>query len=65
MEKLKRPGKQAKMVQHHLQRRFKVVGIDFMEMSQTSRQGNKKLIVIGDLLSRYVVAVENRGGSTV
>jgi Integrase zinc binding domain len=37
MDKLKRPGKQAKMVQHHPQRRFQVVGIDVMEMSPTSR----------------------------
>jgi transposase InsO family protein len=57
MDKLKRTGIQAKMVQHHPQRRFQVVGIDVMEVSPTSRQGNKKVIVIGDLFSRYVVAV--------
>jgi hypothetical protein len=44
------------MVQHHPQRRFQVVDIDAMEMTPTSIQGNKKVIVIGDLFSRYVVA---------
>jgi Integrase core domain len=57
MDKLKRPGIQAKMVKHHPQRRLQIVGIDVMEMSPTSRQGMKKVIVIGDLFSRYVVAV--------
>jgi hypothetical protein len=57
MDKLKRPGKQKKMVQHHPQSRFQVVGIDIMEIYPTSRQGSKKVIVIGDLFPRYVVAV--------
>jgi transposase InsO family protein len=56
MEKSKRSGKQAKMVQHHPQRMFQVVGIDVMEISPTRRQVNK-VIVIGDLFSRYFVAV--------
>jgi Integrase zinc binding domain len=57
MDKLETPGKQVKMVLHHPQRRLQVVGIDVMEIYPTCRQGKKEVIMIGDVFSRYVVAV--------
>jgi hypothetical protein len=45
------------MVQWIPRRRFEVVAADVLTVSPTSRAGNKKVLVVADLFTRYAVAV--------
>jgi transposase InsO family protein len=54
---LRRPRVQARMMRYHPSRRFQMVAMDVLEMSPESKRGNRKVLVIGDMFSRYVVAV--------
>jgi transposase InsO family protein len=53
----RRPGRQARMMRYHPTRRFEVVAMDLCEISPTSRSGMKKVLVIGDLFTRFMLAV--------
>jgi Integrase core domain len=55
--RLRRPGVQARMILYHPSRRFQMVAMDVLEMSPETKRGNRKVSVIGDMFSRYVVAV--------
>ena len=57
IQRLSRPGRQGKMKTWHPLRRFQVVAMDITEVSPPSTAGNKKIIVIRDLLSRYIWAI--------
>jgi transposase InsO family protein len=48
------------MQAYHPSRRFEYVAIDIMEVSPQSRDGNKKVIVMGDLFTRFMMAVPVR-----
>jgi transposase InsO family protein len=52
-----RPRRQAKMVEWTPSRRFEVVAADFLTISPTTRTGMKKVLVITDCFTRFVVAV--------
>jgi hypothetical protein len=55
--RLRRPGVEARMVRYHSSRRFQMMALNVLEMSPATKRGNRKVLVIGDMLSRYVVAV--------
>jgi Integrase zinc binding domain len=55
--RLRRPGGQARMVRYHPSRRFQMVAMDVLEMSPETKRGNRKVLVIGDMFPRYLVAV--------
>jgi transposase InsO family protein len=55
--RLENPGLQARMVRSHPSRRFQIVAMDVLEMSPQTRRGNRKILVIGDVFSRFNVAV--------
>ena len=67
VQNLKRPGRQGKMKMWHPLRRFQVVAVDILEISPSSKNGNNKVVVIGDLFSRLVYAkpVKDEKASTV
>jgi hypothetical protein len=54
-------------VRFHPSRRFLLVAMDVFEMSPETRRGNRKVLVIGDIWSRYVVArpISSEGADTV
>jgi transposase InsO family protein len=52
-----KPGKQASMVQWTPSRRFEVVAADVLTVSPTTKAGMKKVLVITDCFTRFVVAV--------
>jgi len=60
VQNLSRPGKQGKMKMWHPVRRFQVMAVDVLEVSPRSRDGNIKVLVMGDLFTRYVWAVPIR-----
>jgi Integrase core domain len=45
------------MVRSHPSRRFQIVAMDVLEISPQTRRGNRKIFVIGDVFSRFFVAV--------
>ena len=51
-----KPRRQADMVQWTPSRRFEVVAADVLAVSPTSKSGMKKVLVISDCLTRFVVA---------
>jgi Integrase zinc binding domain len=55
--RLWRPRVQARMVRYRLSRRFQMVAMNVLEMSPATKRGNRKVLVIGDMFSRYVVAM--------
>jgi hypothetical protein len=55
--RLRRPGGQTRMVRYHPSRRFQMVAMDVLEMSPETKRGNRKVLVIGDMFPRYLVAV--------
>jgi transposase InsO family protein len=55
--RLEKPGLQARMVRSHPSRRFQIVAMDVLEMSPQTKRGNRKILVIGDVFSRFNVAV--------
>ena len=57
IQRLQRPDKQRLLRFSHPDRRFQCVTLDIMQVSPTSKEGNKKVIVMGDLFSRYVWVV--------
>jgi transposase InsO family protein len=55
--RLRRPGVQARMVRYHPSWRFQMVAMGVFEMSPETKRGNRKVLVIGAMFTRYVVAV--------
>lgn len=60
VQSLPRPGKQGKMKMWHPVRRFQWMAVDVLEVSPRSKSGNIKVLVMGDLFSRFVWAVPIR-----
>jgi Integrase zinc binding domain len=54
--RLKKPGRQGRMMKYHPSRLFELVAVDILEMTPVTRRGNKKILV-----RRYVQSVY-RGG---
>jgi Integrase zinc binding domain len=54
---MRRREVQERMVRYHHSRRFQMVAMDVLEMSHETKRGNRKVFGIGDMFSRYVVAV--------
>jgi len=67
VERLPRPGRQARMVRYHPRRRFELVAVDVLEMTPVTSRGNRKILVVGDMFTRFVVAVAmaDEGADTV
>jgi Integrase core domain len=57
MERMRKPGRQGKLVKYHPTRRFELVATDVLEMTPPTVRGHKKVLVIGDMFTRYIVAV--------
>jgi hypothetical protein len=57
MVRLKKPGRQGRMMKYHPSRRFELVAVDILEMTPVTRRGNRKILVMGDMFSRFIVAV--------
>jgi hypothetical protein len=54
---MKRPRRQAKMQVWHPKARFETIAVDVLEISPTSATGMKKVVVIGDVFSRFMMAI--------
>jgi RNase H-like domain found in reverse transcriptase/Integrase zinc binding domain/Integrase core domain len=57
MVRLKKPGRQGRMMKYHPSRRFELVAVDILEMTPVTRRGNRKILVMGDMFSRFIMAV--------
>ena len=57
VQRLHRPTRQGLLRFWHPERKFQCVALDIMEVPPSSREGFKKIFVIGDLSSRYIWAV--------
>jgi transposase InsO family protein len=60
MVRLKKPGRQGRLVKYHPTRRFELVAVDMLEMTSVTRRGNRKVLVIGDMFSRFVMAIATK-----
>jgi Integrase zinc binding domain/Integrase core domain len=49
--------KNARLVRYTPSRRFELVALDVTEISPIGRRGEKKVVVVGDVKSRFVIAV--------
>jgi hypothetical protein len=47
----------ARLVRYTPSRRFELVALDVTEISPMGRKGEKKVVVVGDVKSRFVIAV--------
>jgi Integrase core domain len=45
------------MVMHHPSRRFELVAVDVLEMTPVTPRGNRKVLVIGDMFTRFIMAL--------
>jgi Integrase zinc binding domain len=58
MAKLGSSGRrQSRMARYTLARRFEIVALDITQISPSGRNGEQKVLVIGDVKSRFIVAV--------
>jgi Integrase zinc binding domain len=58
MAKLGSSGRrQSRMVRYTLARRFEIVALDITQITPSGRNGEQKVLVIGDVKSRFIVAV--------
>jgi hypothetical protein len=55
---MKRSRCQAKMKVWHPKARFETIAVDVLGISPTSATGMKKIVVIGDVFSRFMMAIE-------
>ena len=53
VERMNLPGRQGLMRFWNPSRRFECIAVDVMEVSPASKNGYKKIVVIGDLFTRY------------
>jgi hypothetical protein len=54
---MKRSWSQAKMQVWHPKARFETIAVDVLEISPMSGTGRKKVVVIGDVFSRFMIAI--------
>jgi hypothetical protein len=52
---MKRSRRQAKMQVWHPKARFERIGVDVLDISPTSATGMKKVVLIGDVFSRFMI----------
>jgi Integrase zinc binding domain len=57
LSKMKRSRRQAKMQVWHPKACFETIAVDVLEKSPTSATGMKKVVVIGDGFSRFMIAI--------
>jgi transposase InsO family protein len=57
LKKMGKPKRQGRTQVYHPSRRFEFVAIDILEISPQSRNGNRKVIVMGDMFTRFMMAV--------
>ena len=50
MYRASKPSRQGNMQVYHPSRRFEIVAVDILQISPKSRNGNKKVVVIGTFL---------------
>jgi Integrase zinc binding domain len=56
--RLGRSGKRnAKMIRYTPTRRFELVALDITELSPPGKNGERKVVVVGDIKSRFMVAM--------
>jgi Integrase zinc binding domain/Integrase core domain len=55
--RLKKPKRQDRMVMHHPSRQFELVAVDVLEMTSVTPRGNRKVLVIGDMFTRFIMAL--------
>lgn len=61
MAKLGSSGRrQTRMIRYTPARRFEIVALDITQISPSGRKGEQKVVVIGDMKSRFVLAVPCR-----
>ena len=51
-----RPRRQGRMQKYHPLRRWQIVAVDVLTISTESEEGHKKVLVMGDCFTRYMVA---------
>jgi hypothetical protein len=54
---VKRSRRQAKLQVWHPKARFETIAVYILEISPTSATGMKKVVVIGDVFSRFMIAI--------
>jgi hypothetical protein len=52
-----KPKRHGRMQVYHPYRKFEFVAVDILEVSPQSRNGNRKFIVMGDMFTRFMMAV--------
>jgi Integrase zinc binding domain len=57
LTKMGKPTRHGRMQVYHPSRRFEFVTVDILEVSPRSRDGNRKVIVMGDMFTRFMMAV--------
>jgi transposase InsO family protein len=57
LSKMKRSRRQAKMQVWHPKARFETISVDVLEISPTSATRMKKVVVTGDVISRFMMAI--------
>ena len=57
LAKMRRGRRQSRMQVWHPRARFHTVAVDVLEVSPKTARGNRKVLVIGDLFTRYMMAV--------
>jgi hypothetical protein len=57
LTKIGKPKRQGRMQVYHPSRIFEFVAVDILEISPQSRDGNRKVIVMGDMFTRFMMAV--------
>jgi transposase InsO family protein len=55
--RLRNPKRQVRMVMHHPSRRFELLAVDVLEMTPVTPRGNRKVLVIGDMFTRFIMAL--------
>jgi hypothetical protein len=45
------------MVMYHPSRKFEIVAVDVLEMTPVTPRGNRKALVIGDMFTRFIMAL--------
>ena len=54
--KAPRPVRQGRLQKYHPYRRWQIVAVDVLTISPESEEGHKKVLVMGDCFTRYMVA---------
>jgi transposase InsO family protein len=60
LARMQKPSRHCRMQVYHPSGRFELVAIDVLKISPASNGGNKKVIVMGDLFTRFMMAIPVR-----